>query len=180
LPDYKDDIIWWNKFKEGDKQAFDSLFRHYYPVLFQYGSRLCPDTFLLEDSIQELFIELWQSKSSSQVQSVKAYLLKSLRYKLFRQLKKIQTDRPVDHLEEEMNFEVSHDQFLILQEEKNQVNRKIIDAVNKLPNRQKEIVFLKIYQGLNYEEISEIMGINYQVARNLFHQSVRSLRMLIM
>jgi RNA polymerase sigma-70 factor (ECF subfamily) len=55
----------------------------------------------------------------------------------------------------------------------------VVHAINQLSNRQKEIVYLKLYQQLSYEEVSEIMQINYQAARNLFYQAIKSLRELL-
>ena len=173
------DILCWNAFKQGDRQAFDNLFRRHYSLLFQYGSKLCQDREILEDSIQDLFIEVWQSPSATPIQSVKAYLLKALKYKLYKRLKVSKTLRTVDKLEDEMNFELSHEHFMILEEERKKSLYQITTAINQLPNRQKEIVYLKIYQSLAYEEISEVMNINYQAARNLFYQAVKSLRILI-
>ena len=173
------DILCWNAFKQGDRQAFDTLFRRHYSLLFQYGSKLCPEREVLEDSIQELFIELWQSPSATPIQSVKAYLLKALKYKLFKQLKPSRTLRPVDKLEDEMSFIISHEDFIIEEEERKRSVYQVTNAINRLPNRQKEIIYLKIYQALDYEEISEVMNINYQVARNLFYQAIKSLRSLI-
>lgn len=173
------DISWWNAFKEGDRTAFDNLFRQYYPVLLLYGLKISQDRDVVDDCIQDLFIELWQSKASPQIQSVKAYLLKALKYKLFRQFKLVQ---PVQHSGDDQQgvpFELSHDHFIINRDDERSRATKITTAVNKLPNRQKEIIYLKIYQSLSYEEISEVMSINYQVARNLFHQSIKSLREMI-
>ena len=173
------DILCWNAFKQGDREAFDNLFRRHYSLLFQYGCKLCPDQEILEDCIQELFIEIWQSSSSTPIQSVKAYLLKALKYKLFKQLKPSKTLRVVDKLEDEMSFIISHEDFMIQEEERKTSFQQVTNAINRLPNRQKEIVYLKIYQSLEYEEISEVMNINYQVARNLFYQAIKSLRSLI-
>src|SRR5215510_12343802 len=69
----------------GNRESFSNLFRCYYPVLFQYGNKFCPDTCVLEDCIQELFIDLWQNGSNIRVRSVKAYLLKALKYKIYKQ-----------------------------------------------------------------------------------------------
>lgn len=178
MNDNAPDIVLWNAFKEGDRQAFDNLFRRYYPLLLQYGSKICADDTITEDSIQDLFIELWQSKAHAQVQSVKAYFFKALKYKLFRQLKKQRTVQQVDD-EPENIFGIGDDHFIYTREEEVSTTKKVIAAINQLPGRQKEIVYLKIYQGLNYDEISEVMNINYQVARNLFYQSVKSLRQII-
>ncbi|HEX7906334.1 MAG TPA: sigma-70 family RNA polymerase sigma factor [Chitinophagaceae bacterium] len=179
MNDNQGDILCWNAFKEGDRTAFDNLFRRYYPFLLQYGLKITGSTELVDDCIQDLFIELWQSKANSPVQSVRAYLLKALKYKLYRQLKNTLPLQSAETILENNSFEISHDHFIITKEEEGQRAKKIIAAINQLPNRQKEIVYLKIYQGLGYHEISEVMNINYQVARNLFYQSIKSLRQLL-
>ena len=76
-------------------------------------------------------------------------------------------------------FEFSHEMFLINRYEDEQRLKKIANAINQLPARQKEIIYLKIYKGLSYEEISEIMEINYQVVRNLLCQALKTFRKLI-
>jgi len=55
----------------------------------------------------------------------------------------------------------------------------VVDALSRLTNRQKEIIYLKYYQNLSYEEVSEIMNINYQVARNLLYQAIKSLKSML-
>ncbi|MBP7557349.1 MAG: sigma-70 family RNA polymerase sigma factor [Chitinophagaceae bacterium] len=177
MNDYRDDIDWWNAFKNGDREAFDNLFRRYYPVLTQFGSKICTDREMLEDAIQDLFIEFWQSRSTTPVQSVKAYFFKALKYKLFRQirLQNKQTQRLSSP--DQVPFTLPHEHFIVRGEEDAQRTRQIREAIDSLPARQKEIIYLRIYQGLGYEEISEVMNINYQVARNLFYQSVKSLRL---
>lgn len=175
----RSDIEIWTSFKQGDRTAFDELFRRYYPTLTLYGSRICDDREILEDSIHDLFIELWQSKSNPEIQSVKAYFLKALKYKLYKHFRKNVPSSDARELEEGIGFVISHDHFMAEQESQAAINRSITEAVNRLPNRQKEIIYLKIYHGLKYEEISEVMNINYQVARNLFSQSIKNLRELM-
>jgi RNA polymerase sigma factor (sigma-70 family) len=169
------DIVLWESFRNGDRTAFEALFRQHYEILFRYGNQFTADTELLEDTIQELFIELWQAKSKAPVMSVKGYLLKSLKYKLlkaFRQRGRIQ-QLPADT---DIFFEWSHDIFLITQQENAEKKQRVLEALGSLSNRQKEIIYLKYYQNLSYDEVSEIMNINYQVARNLLYQAIRSLK----
>ena len=173
------DLQLWTVFKNGDKDALGILFKRYYPILFQYGMKLCHKNELLEDCIQELFIELWQSKSDNEIKSVKAYLLKATRYKIFKALKHGPYTDSAKTVSDEMNFDISHENFLIAEEENIKKAKQVLDAINALPMRQKEIIYLKIYQNMEYEHICEIMGINYQVARNLFSQAIKSLRKLI-
>ncbi len=172
------DIELWNAFKNGDKESFGGLFHRYYSLLFHYGSKFCSDVNLLEDCIQELFLELWQSGSGSQVQSVKAYLLRALKYKIFKLYRNEKTKQTAE-ITDDMAFELSHENFLISTYEDRQKQSRIIEAIQQLPNRQREIVYLKLYQGFSYDELSEVMQINNQAARNLFYQAVKSLRKVL-
>ncbi|MHA4811116.1 RNA polymerase sigma factor [Flavitalea flava] len=168
----------WESFRKGDKEAFATLFREHYETLFRFGCKFTKDNELLEDSIQELFIELWQAKSQVPVLSVKAYLLKSLKYKLLKVFRKKGKFMPL--LDNgEANFEWSHEHFLIEQQETDARKQLVLKALGKLSNRQKEIIYLKYYQNLSYEEVSEIMNINYQVARNLLYQAIKSLKNML-
>ena len=172
------DIALWESFRKGDKAAFAALFRQHYETLCRYGGQFTTDTELLEDSIQELFIELWQAKSNTPVLSVKAYLLKSLKYKLLKVFRQKGRLLPLTE-NDDISFEWSHENFLIAQQESAEKKERVLDALGQLSNRQKEIIYLKYYQNLSYEEVSEIMNINYQVARNLLYQAIKSLKTLL-
>ena len=76
-------------------------------------------------------------------------------------------------------FELSHETFLIGKQNDEERTKKILEAVNQLPARQKEIIYLRIYKGLSYEEISQVMQLNYQVVRNLLSQALKSFRKII-
>ena len=172
------DITLWESFRNGDKDAFAALFREHYAILFRFGSKFTPDSELLEDCIQELFIELWQAKSRSPVLSVKAYLLKSLKYKLLKSFRKKGKILSLQQHGDAV-FEWSHEDLLIEKHEHAKRQQQVLSALGRLSNRQKEIVYLKYYQNLSYEEVSEIMNINYQVARNLLYQAIKSLKHIL-
>jgi RNA polymerase sigma-70 factor (ECF subfamily) len=79
----------WRQFKEGDKRAFSKIYHLYYQDLYTYGLKVTADPEVTEDCIQDLFLVLWNSRERvSYVQSAKAYLFKSFRGRLFKQLKK--------------------------------------------------------------------------------------------
>ncbi len=172
------DILLWESFRKGDKEAFAALFRQHYETLFRFGSQFTNDTELLEDNIQELFIELWRAKSETPVLSVKAYLLKALKYKLLKAFRQKGKILPLAE-NNDIAFEWSHETFLIAEQENTQKKQLVLNALSRLSHRQKEIIYLKYYQNLSYEEVSEIMNINYQVARNLLYQAIKSLKTLL-
>lgn len=173
----KEDILLWESFRNGDRDAFATLFRRHYDALYRYGGKFIDNPGQLEDSIQELFVELWQSQSRIPVISVRAYLFKSLKYKLLKTYRRRRNLFPIGDYQGV--FEWSHEDQLIAGERDAENSKKVLGALNRLSNRQKEIVYLKYFQNLSYEEISVVMNINYQVARNLLYQAIKSLKTLL-
>ena len=169
------DIDLWNAAIGGNRDAFGELFRRHYGLLYQYGCKICPDSELVEDNIQELFAETWQRKPAQPILSVKAYLLQSLKFKLYRSFRKKGETISLGLAAEEP-FELSHETMLIDRQESAERAGLVLDALNRLPVRQKEIIYLRIYKGLSYEEISVIMELNYQVVRNLLCQALKNFR----
>lgn len=168
------DIELWMSAMQGNKDAFGILFHRHYSFLYQFGLKICADVPTLEDAIQELFTELWQKKQGSEVASVRAYLVQGLKYKLYKAYRTKMQQNKITKADE--IFELSPDTFLIKREEDAERTKKILDTLNALPPRQKEIIYLKIYKELSYEEISVAMNLNYQVVRNLLCQALKTFR----
>ncbi|NII26691.1 sigma-70 family RNA polymerase sigma factor [Pseudoflavitalea sp. X16] len=177
--DHKQDIDCWLAFIQGNRDALGLLFRRHYADLFRYGNKICADTEILEDCIQELFIELWQSKNAPPSISVKAYLLKAIKYKLLKALHKRSNTRLQATLPEDIIFEISYETFIIDKQEHAERTSSVLRALEQLSARQKEIIYLKFYQNLSYEEVSDIMNINYQVARNLLSQAIKTMKKIL-
>ena len=79
-------------------------------------------------------------------------------------------------LPDELAFEFSHESFIVAREENKEHLDRLVTCLQQLPNRQREIIYLKIYKDLGYEEVAELMQINYQAARNLLYQAIKNLK----
>ena len=55
-------------------------------------------------------------------------------------------------------------------------SKELTAAISKLSSRQQEILYLKFYSEMDYDQIIEIMGLNYQSARNLVTRALEALR----
>jgi RNA polymerase sigma-70 factor (ECF subfamily) len=172
------DIELWDAAIKGDHHAFGGLFHRHYKLLFQYGSKICNDPVTVEDTIQELFIDLWNKRPEIAVRSVKAYLLQALKFKLYKYYRAGRPDLEIEQIQNEP-FEISHETFMINSLDHHERSNRILDALKGLSPRQKEIIYLKIYKGLSYEEVSEIMQMNYQATRNLLCLALKAIRKLM-
>ena len=161
----------WASFKKGDWCAYTSLYNTYYKPLNNYGYKFTKDVSLIEDCIHDLFVKLWNSKANlGEPASVKNYLYKSLRGILLRKLKSNARFRLMESEDDYLNFEVSYDNQLITKEQEVELNRAIQKALSQLPARQREIVYLRFYEGFSYEEIAEVMSISFKSVYKLWYK----------
>ncbi len=168
----------WNAFKAGDWDAYMQLYNTYFKLLNNYGYKFTRDASLIEDAVHDLFVNLWAKKTElGNPVSVKNYLYKSLRNLLFRKMEKQQRFVNIDADEDyPFNFEVSFDTILIEDEQEKNLQRKIKEAVQSLPARQQEIVYLRFYEGLSYEEIADIMNLNINSTYKLLYKAIAKLQ----
>jgi RNA polymerase sigma factor (sigma-70 family) len=179
LNDTNRDIELWNQFRSGNTESFVSVFRNYYSDLFNYGCKITDDHGIIEDCIQDLFIDLWRTHGKAEILSLKAYIFRAFKFKLIKAIGK--AGKTSSFLAEihENEFEISHEMLLINELENEELRQRVFNAMQELSARQKEIIYLKFQQNLSYEEVSEIMNINYQAARNLVYQSIKVLKKII-
>ncbi|MDR6194989.1 RNA polymerase sigma factor [Siphonobacter sp. SORGH_AS_0500] len=166
----------WSRFRGGDAGAFSDLMRRYSRLLFRYGSRLSPNSDLVKDCIQDIYFDLWEHRATiRQTVSVKPYLFKALRLRIFREQGKWNR---YENLEDEMPFSVefSVENQLIEMQETEDMKEKLQKLLNTLPKRQKEILYLKFYEELNHDDIAKVMNMNRQSVYNLMHEAILRLR----
>jgi RNA polymerase sigma factor (sigma-70 family) len=168
----------WAKLRRGDKNALRIIFLRYHDSLFQYGLTICSKEAVIEDCLQELFFYLWKKKSSlSQVTKVKGYLWISFRRRLMRQLKQNRSDATLsDPDAQNISKEPSIEQVLIGEEQDNINSEALNSVIETLSQREREVLFLKYYEGMNYSEIEEILDVEYQTARNYIYRAITRLR----
>ncbi|PAU93111.1 hypothetical protein CK503_13155 [Aliifodinibius salipaludis] len=172
----------WKKLCQGNKKALAALFDDYFDALYSYGYRLTPNTDLVRDSIQEVFYNLWKyRKNIDQPDSVEAYLFISLRRQLFQKKKKMKRREDVNkkYFSEEfdalLNYQVWQ-HALDLQEEENE---DLKEAVTELTPRQREVIYLKYFEGLSTKELADILQIRAQSIYNLVHDALENLRIFL-
>lgn len=146
--------------------------------MYYYGMKLVAHDALVQEDIQNLFAELWERRTHlGDVDNVKGYLLLSLRRRLLRSIKKV---RQLDAQSTELNavsmFEISTEELMIDQEWKREQLQRLQAELQQLNSSQREIIYLRFYNNLDYRDIAEITGLKYQSVRNSMHKALKLLR----
>ena len=171
----------WSRFKTGDQEAFAILYNQHIDNLYSYGTKLCNDEDAVKDSLQELFLELFLKRDKIKIspENLKFYLALALKRSL---VKKLQSGRKVIRgFNETVDFESQYSiEFQIIeQEEDAEINRKVLNALNQLPAKQKEAIYLRFNETLEYGEIASILEITVESVRKQVHRALKTAREII-
>ena len=72
--------------------------------------------------------------------------------------------------------EQSIEEVIISREQQTINHEALTQAVGMLSVREREVLYLKFYEGMSYSEIEQVLGISYQTARNYIHRAISRLR----
>ena len=168
----------WHSFKAGDAEALGTLSQMHYRALYNYAHKFAHDSDLIRDTIQELFLDLWERRSFlSETAFVKSYLLKALRHKLIKEsarhkryhefsapfLDAEPSDSPIED-------SIIHDELTQLQ------NKHLKRVISSLSKRQQEIIYLRFYQNLDNEQIAQVMNLGKQSVANLLSRTLKDIK----
>jgi RNA polymerase sigma factor (sigma-70 family) len=172
----------WKAIKNDNINAFAFIYNKHVKALYNYGMKIHYDDFFISETIQELFIDCWQHRhNQSNVQNIKVYLFKSLRYKIFREIGKRKNFSflSVEKFSSDISIVAPYEEDLINIEDNDDRRIKIASKINQLPERQREVINLLFYENYSYEEIAIIMSINLRSVYTLTWKAISNLKNLI-
>ena len=170
-----ENLLLWNKFRNGDADALGELMHIHYRDLLNYGTRFTKDTDMVKNCIQDLFLALWINRLTiSESSFIKYDLLKSLRHNLSRTMSRSrrQVEPQFEYLFNGAPFTGTS---LIREESLADLVRKMRKTLSGLSRRQQEAIYLRFYMDAGAEDIAAIMALSCQSVCNLLHDAVRRL-----
>ncbi|MEL6657734.1 MAG: sigma-70 family RNA polymerase sigma factor [Bacteroidota bacterium] len=172
----------WEQLRAGQQQALATIYEQEVDALFRYGCQFTADQGLVQDCIQDLFIELWKNRATiGTTTAIRQYLLVALRRKIVRQLQQRSNrqERAEKVQAESTDREQAIDEQIVQAEEVTTQQEQIARALQLLSDRQREVLYLKYFEEIDYKQIAEMLGINYQSVRNTASAGIKALRKLL-
>ena len=159
--------IKWKLFLEGDDQAYSWIYTHYIQVLYNYGLQITPDSEIVKDCIQDVFVKIYKAKKKLMI------ALKNNIYNTFNQ-ERLQKNYAFSLYQTEEQLTVKNE--FIDQEARHEEMNNIKRMMKILTPRQREVIYYRFIEELSYDDICQIMGLNYQSAYNLLQRSLQKIR----
>ncbi|HSF55332.1 MAG TPA: sigma-70 family RNA polymerase sigma factor [Algoriphagus sp.] len=181
-PPFSSDGEAWDAFRQGNESAFIFIYETYFEILFGYGFSIVPDPNIVKDSLQDLFIQLRERRGQlGSTDSIKFYLFKCLKRRLQKEISKWPGIKDsLDAIPADFLFTLSYEAQLIDKQLTTEKITHLNEAITKLSKRQREIIYYSFFEGFNYTQIQEIMGLeSHQSGRNLMYKALKELRKLL-
>lgn len=163
-----------NKIKNGDIKEFEFFFRELYEPLLQYANSITNNENDSEEIVQEIFLNIWKNRKNIEItSSLSAYLYRSVYNNCLQQIKRnklnikyqqyatSQINRPIEPLEE-LKY--------------NELNKKVFEVLNELPNNCQTIFKLSRFHGLKYREIALKLSISIKTVEANMNKALKYFR----
>jgi RNA polymerase sigma-70 factor (ECF subfamily) len=182
MPISEDYRLQWDGLRRGDKQALFNLYNDMYFHLIRFGLKLTGDDELVKDSINQLFLNLWDKREKlTAVENVRPYLFSVLRNTIIDELKhsgKVDDAIRKRLVEEELD-ELPYEEIIIRVQDDQELKAKLQQAIKKLTPRQMQLIQLRFFEGMSYEQIASHTSQSVKTAYNTIYDAVKMLRKLL-
>lgn len=162
---------------DGEEDLLAFMYRKYADNLYAYGLSFHSDIAMIEDAIHDVFIDICTNeKRLAHISNWRQYLIAAFRHRLLSLLQ--DNKRYVRMLNDTFDsfVEKNSQEEWIEKEEENEKEKKVKQLLSRLTQHQREAVHLRFIEGLSYDEIAEIMQINYLSVKTLVHRSMFTIR----
>jgi RNA polymerase sigma-70 factor (ECF subfamily) len=157
--------------RSGDLQAVTELYSRWKNGLFRFCLRMVSDTNAAEDIIHDAFVKLIEERRSvHDPAALRSWMYTVVRNGALSFLKRGKRLRPIDDDDENI-FDVAMPESLESVEQKRQIER----LLDRLLPQYKEVLLLREYESMNYEEIAAVTASSVSSVKSRLFKARRAL-----
>lgn len=159
---------------QGDEQAFESVFLHWFDGLYAYAFSVVKEQVIAEEVVQTVFCRIWEKRASLKVHSsLKAYLYGSVYHECINWLRKEERQRAhrVQLLKKGEEVVNPVDKAGL-----GELEAALEQALSELPEQCRAIFLLSRYGELRYQEIADQLGLSIKTVETQISKALKRLR----
>lgn len=157
----------------GDRAAFEELVELYQPRLHYFLARMIGDRHAADDLLQEVWFDVYRGMARlADPGAFPAWLYRIARHRALGELQKKR--QPLSSLEGmDLAKDGEDDDFSAEDAE------RVHAALGRLPPEHREVLLLRFFEGMAYEDIARVVGCPPGTVRSRIHYAKRALRRVI-
>ena len=169
----KEDILLLSQLQQGDKKAFNTLFRRYYPIVCAYAHRFV-DLEDAEEIVQDVMLWLWENREILLIESsLSQYLLKMIYHRSLNRIAQKEVKYRADTLFYEKSQAMIYDVDFYQIEE---LTKRIHTAIAELPESYREAFIMHRFRNMSYKEIAQTLNTSTKTVDYRIQQALKLLR----
>lgn len=175
LKDHYPESRWVAALKNGDTLAFDEIFRLYGKRLYHFSLGYLKSKTDAEEVVQEVFMKIWHNRASLDPGlSFNAYIFKIAYRLIAERFRKSDQEKKYLHeiASESIDFTAEMDERANYRSLLELVER----LIQKLPERQKEIIVLRRIQGLSVADIAVRLDISPKTVEHHITEALKNIK----
>lgn len=162
------------RIKEGDKEAFNRLFRLKYEPLLCFAKSYLGETGKAGEIISDLFVWLWINREHiSEIDSPDIYLFRSLKNRCLNALRNNDKIVPID--EQPLTIQPSSDSTPLSKMEHDELSEKLHILIENLPDQQKQVFKMIKESGLSTRQTAEILQLSQRTVETHLYKAAKKL-----
>lgn len=165
--------------QRGDQAAFSLLLQRHHQRVLNLAWRYFGDRAAAEDAVQETFLKVYQARERYRPDApFHSYLLRvasNVCLSVLRRKKPLSLDEGQD----EGGPRARPDPRAVAPGEgllDDELKRRVREAVATLPDRQRLAIVLNKFEGLDYEQVAEHLGLTVPATKSLLHRARMALK----
>ena len=159
--------------KQDAKAAFDEIYNRYWSVLYNSAYQRTRNREQCKDAVQDVFIDLWQRRSESNIINLKAYLHQAVRFQIFKAIAKNPQHSDLSNGFQNLLLSPVNVDDLLREKE---ILRLLELWLRTLPEKRRQIFVLRYKEELSTKEIAEQLGISQNTVQAQLYTASESLR----
>jgi RNA polymerase sigma-70 factor (ECF subfamily) len=160
---------------KSSEKEFEQLFKEHFKSLYSYAYTILKNEAVAEEIVQNVFYKIWAKGRQATIQtSIKAYLYKAVYHDSLNYLKhlKVRAHYKSQVMHQEKDQAAPASNRVLLKE----LEGKLRDALNTLPQQCRTIFQMSRFDGLKYQEIADELGISVKTVENQMGKALKLLR----
>jgi RNA polymerase sigma-70 factor (ECF subfamily) len=152
-------------------EAFNIIYDRYWMKLYRVSNKILEDEELAKDVVQEAFVSLYEKASEKPIQNLQAYLIQTVKYLCFMQLRSGKISEK--HLHRINQIEALN----VVENEYDAKELELIldKGIASLPQKCREVFFLSRYEYLSNKKIAAQLNISQKTVE---HQITKALKVI--
>lgn len=157
----------------GTEQVFKKVFENEYQNLCRYALTYLGDEQMAEDVVQNTFIRIWEKKKELlNNDQIKYYLVTAVRNNCISELRKNKTTKITEYTTLNDTEPEPFFSKMLQQEMDSERKEKIVNALDRLPPRCREVFLLVKLHSMSYKQAAETLDISIKTVENQMGKAI--------